>query len=170
MTPEVQAGLLTLVALVTGLMLGTARDLFVRRQERVELARQVARAISGEIKGLVHIGEVHGYVGFLRTTADRIEQGEQIAAKIPAQLNYFQVYEANASHLGLLSDSLPGDVARFYVRAKSVYEDFRSMSDVSTIDPEEDARYLRGVADSISDTMALGKTTAEALDQFARAK
>ena len=174
MSPEALTGLFVLGGVVVGGSIGFFGQAWLQRTDRKHRARQIAGGLAGEVEGLVHIGGVHQYANVLRGFASTLESGTPPGGviKVPVisvRLHYFDVYEANAGELGLLPPYLARQVAKFYVHAKSVLEDFAWLGESTSlqIDLADRIAKFRRVATLIDDTTNLGRDLVLQLDAFA---
>lgn len=102
--------------------------LFYRTQVEQE-TRNLEGAFAGEISAILGIAQQRHYIQHLQQTIQWVQQNNQPAHfGFSANEEYFSVYKANASRLGLLPDPLPEHIAAFYTHAFSILEDVRRMA------------------------------------------
>lgn len=146
-----------LAGAIIGGLIAFLGEYLLRRAERMQLARQLARGLAGEIAALVEIVERRQYVNGLRNAAAKADTNSFSAA---VTRNYFKVFDVNANQLGLLPGNLPETVTGFYVRASALAEDFNVISDPTfsqTHDVDERREYYSEMASLLEETTALGK-------------
>lgn len=129
--------------------------------EKKNGARQLAKAIKGELSAIVHIVTLRGYSAALRNYAQHIQATNQpILFSVQIKEEYCRVYKSNADKIGTLSGNLPTDIAIVYTQVSSVLEDFSILNNWmenpdSTADKNPDSLVRRYVtmADLMDDTL-----------------
>jgi hypothetical protein len=122
-------------ALLTG-VLTLVRDWLSNRRE----SKKLAFAFRGEINALAEIANRRRYIENLSQAIEllkNLKNNEQLPEKYEEELQYniyvrlenFQVYRANARNIGILKFPLPEMVARYYVQANSILEDFQCFTE-----------------------------------------
>lgn len=110
------------------------------RRER----RALAYSLAGEISSLIEIAEQRKYEQFFEAIIANVKATKQPwFVKVRIEQQYFTVYEANASKIGLLPKETARNVAKFYVYAKSFIEDVTD-KDFSPKSEEESIQRLSG--------------------------
>jgi len=134
----------------------------LKRGERLELSRRVARGLAGEIEALVSIVERRQYVSIFNELA---QNPSPPPTGVSATRNYFRAFDANVDKLGLLGGDLSEKVAGFYVRGSAVLEDFATISNpgFASLGSADRQKYYAAIAGLLEETMALGKETAKGL-------
>lgn len=168
--------------IVGGVLTHVGNYWFWRRQQEYE-ARQVARGLQGEIRGILRLLELRDYASALRNHARLTRQtGRMIPFSVSVTREFFRVYHANVERLGALSGSLPEDVARLYALGEGILENFATFQ---ALDPEaqleefgistnEEARrraveawasHLEDAASLVDETIEQGEEVVRAIDE-----
>jgi hypothetical protein len=90
-------------------------------------SEQLAHAIAGEARALVHIIERRRYLEIIKDYAQRARQGEVIAFEGRITRNYFPVIEASLDQIGMLRGEMPLLIPEMLTLAKSVLEDMEAI-------------------------------------------
>jgi hypothetical protein len=154
------------IAIIGGLI----SNLWVEWRRDRRLRKSLALAFQGEITALLEIVAKRGYIDGLKEMLRNIENsGEPIIYHFRARREYFSVYKANVSAIGMLRPPLPNLVARFYTQANSILEDIEQFEgvDPSTVDPKLLAKAYRELLALFEDTTNVGKQVVkEVSDQY----
>jgi len=101
----------------------------VNRRYRNQEGKNVASAFAGEISAILESAKHREYVRGLQLLIDHVEQtGQPVSLGLNAQHDYFVVYKANATRLGMLRDPLPRLISGFYTHTFLMLEDARELS------------------------------------------
>jgi hypothetical protein len=150
---------LPLIGVVVGGVLAVAggflSNFFLEWRRHSMESKKLAYAFKGEIQALVSIAETRGYVNHIQDIITTMEQpARPILVDVPVRREYFNVFRGNVNNIGALRNPLPELVARFYVQANSILEDFDSYRDSPRITAGVD--FLIG---SNKELLALMKST-----------
>ncbi|WP_411383424.1 hypothetical protein ACK3BK_23660 [Pseudomonas sp. L7] len=161
----VMAGCFTVAAVILGRIF---QDFLERRSVRASLLAEVA--------ALRDVVRMRGYLGDLRDTAEELrgelgrqmrEEGKVWKFHIPITSDYNQIYKANLSRLGVLSEHEAVSIVRFHLLAESVRTDVSEGGILyEGSDDEED---FDDAADLLEQAMALaGELVAKRLPWWKR--
>jgi hypothetical protein len=129
-----------------------------RKAERLSLAG----AFVGEISALIEICKRRQYIENIRALINeaktkQAEPNKNVWFHFSVRRNPFPVYDANVTRLGILSDPLPGQIARFYTQSSSILEDIADMREGKfQRNRDESIRCLEALLKLFEDTQALG--------------
>ena len=138
-------------------------------------ARQLARAIRGELSAIRHIIKARDYAAHLRALADDVQTSQKIQCfLVEVREEYRTIYKGNASNIGMLKGDLPETVAIVYTQIASVLEEFATQLDAHTKDRlwvvmpsvEKSRSRLLALADGIDDTVSRGSDVIAAIDRL----
>jgi hypothetical protein len=147
--PTIVGGALAIAGGIAGTVLA---PLLAVRTER----RAVAAALAGEIGALIDIAERRKYVAaFEAAIAANHSTGSPVGVSVSARRNYFAVFDALVSKLGLLPPDVARDTAGFYVSAKSLLEDSDDLRE-GLATPQEIPLRMQQTLELLVATLALG--------------
>jgi hypothetical protein len=102
-----------------------------RRRHSLE-SRTLAYAFRGELLALISIVETRDYAGNIRGVIAEMERSNQpILFRVSVRRENSNVFKGNVNKIGVLKNPLPELVARFYVQANAILEDFEDYRDGS---------------------------------------
>jgi hypothetical protein len=128
-----------------------AQAAYYRRDRRAHLKASLA----AEISSLVALARVNQYDAYLRQNADLAEAlpagTTPEAVVIPADHNYFSVFEASAAEIGLLDARLAARIIGFYQATRSWLDTVSrpNAGDMQALTGEQAAWLYRRLADRI---------------------
>lgn len=98
------------------------------RTRQIE-SRRLAQAFLGEIVALEKIAETRLYIESLGRVIEHMETtNTALYFGVKVTKDYFNVYKANVSQIGILETPLPEMICTFYTQMNSILEDFESLS------------------------------------------
>jgi hypothetical protein len=148
---------------------------FIKTSDRKHEARQLARAIRGEISALISVAELRGYSeGLRKLAAWCIDTQNTGTFSVASREEYRAVYKANAGKLGQLVGKLPEEIAILYTQAASLQEDLKTLDEefLGLRRPSHfgnvhtAAAHYISMADLIDDTLSRAKLTIKAIDEY----
>jgi hypothetical protein len=110
---------LPLISVVIGVVIGGVSTFFnnfyLERKRIIAERRNLAQAFSGEVAALLRIVEMRRYVEWVQQAIKYMRfTGQPYHLSIQVRQPYFNVYEQNASRIGILEGPLPSMIATFY--------------------------------------------------------
>jgi len=158
--PVIVGGIIGVAGGVVGPVL---LDMQQRRRER----RNVTRAILAEIRSILEIVRVRGYVEAIRellTEGRKIPDDDVVLYYgFSVSFNPFAVYEANLDKIGLLQGDLASLIPQFYMQSQSILEDIRTMNQQKSpaFNLNESLAHLKSLLELFESTAALGRRILE---------
>jgi hypothetical protein len=115
-------------ALIGGAMTIAGNLAHDRLRER-RRAKQISRAVAGEISAVMEIVRSRGYIRGIRQAEADARAGNAWVMKIRITKNYFPVVEASLMEIGILPAELPTLIPRFLTMAKAAIEDIHALAE-----------------------------------------
>lgn len=118
-----------LVAAAVGGSLAIAGVVVAEWMKNKNRRKAIAFAFSGEIKGLLQINEVRGYMRRLCDVINKLKNGsrsEHLYGFSVNEGNYFLVYKRNVEHIGILPADISKSITLGYSLIFSFLEDVKS--------------------------------------------
>lgn len=138
-------------------------------------ARQLARALRGELGAIRHIIKVRDYAAHLRLIAEEVQAKQEIRCfLVEVREEYRTIYKGNASNIGILKENLPEAIAIVYTQISSVLEEFATQLNahaeerLRVIMPtvEKSHSRLLALAEGIEDTLRRGDEVIADIDRL----
>jgi hypothetical protein len=106
---------------------GFASTIFVEWRRNARESKKLAFAFRGEIQALSTLVKKRGYAEGIEAHIKHMEQTNQpLFLQIDVRREYFNIFISNIKNIGILKNPLPELIAKFYVQANSILEDFQS--------------------------------------------
>jgi len=106
---------------------GFASSILVEWYRNASDSKKLAFAFKGELQALSSITKKRGYIEYLKLLISQMEAtGQPVCMQLHSRREYFNVFNANVSNIGVLKNPLPEMIAIFYVQANSIMEDFQT--------------------------------------------
>ncbi|MDP3106960.1 hypothetical protein [Hydrogenophaga sp.] len=94
-------------------------------------ARQLAKAIKGELTGILEIAKVRQYEKGIEAALNHVRATSQpFIFSVTVRGDYTAVYRENAGRLGLLKGELPATISVVYTKIFSILEDFHLLTEI----------------------------------------
>jgi hypothetical protein len=135
---------------------------YLEKSRRKDEQKNLTGAFIGEISALLEICKRRQYIEHIRAViaeakSKQVEPNKNVWFHFSVRRNPFPVYDANVTRLGLLTDPLPRQIARFYTQSSSILEDIADMREGKfQRSRDESIRCLEALLNLFEDTLALG--------------
>jgi hypothetical protein len=154
----------TLVGAVAALIAGTATTWWNDRRRDIRERKQVAAALAGELRGFKTLFDVYQVEAELvRLKSQTVSRTSEMVQSIPLRGNYFQVFETNAQHIGLLPTELADSVAVTYVLLRAILEESKRLEEFNRNGETRRAEYYEKFYDHLISLVQQARERTESL-------
>lgn len=149
---------------------------FTKHLDLKHQSKQLAKAIKGELQGIIHIVTFRGYSNSMQSmVAQMVHLKQPILFAVTIEQDYTQIYKNNNAKIGSLKGELPTEIAIVYTQISSLLDDFAYMNACSlkygegpvySPDLDEMIRRLTATAQLLDDTVEKANQVCQDIDKL----